>query len=318
MILKKFKYLKKKIKKKKKYKKNMQNNIPKVYFTKTITPERIVDIYKKLNISLEGKIAIKIHSGEDGNQNFLRPDLMKNIVKELSGQIVETNTAYNGQRNTTEKHRNLLKKHKWDPDYNVDILDSEGNEEIPISYGKQLTKNIIGSHLKNYKSILVISHFKGHGMGGFGGALKQLSIGMASSNGKALIHSAGKTSDPNECWKNLPTQDAFLESMADSAASIVNKYKGNIAFINIMKNLSVDCDCAARAKAPVMKDFGILASLDPVAIDTACIDLVINSDDPGKVPFLERVNSLHGTHTIDVAEEHGIGSKLYQLVDIDK
>jgi hypothetical protein len=296
----------------------MKNEIPKVYFTKIISPERIVEIYKKLGITLEGKVAIKIHSGEDGNKNFLGPDMMKNIVNELSGQIVETNTAYNGARNTTEKHKALLIKHKWDPDYKVDILDSEGIDTIEIPYGKQIKKNLVGSHLKNYNSILVISHFKGHGMGGFGGALKQLSIGMASNSGKANIHSAGKTTDVNEWFKYLPTQDAFLESMADAASSIVKKYEGRIAFINVMKNLSVDCDCNGRAKLPVMKDIGILASLDPVAIDTACIDLVINSDDPGKVSFLERVNSLHGTHTIDVAEEHQIGSKLYQLINIDK
>ena len=296
----------------------MQNDIPKVYFTSTITPERVVDIYKKLNIKLEDKIAIKVHSGEKGNRNFLGPDIMRKIVNDLKGQIVETNTAYPGQRNTTDKHRILLKDHKWDPEFKVDILDEKGTVELKID-GKQIKRNIVGSHIDDYKSLLVISHFKGHGMGGYGGALKQLSIGMASSNGKANIHSAGKTDSVEDCWKNLPTQDAFLESMADAAASIVNKFKGKIAFINIMKNISVDCDCAAKAKLPTMKDIGILASLDPVAIDTACIDLVINSDDPGKIPLLERINSLHGTHTIDVAEEfHKIGSKLYQLIDIDK
>ena len=244
---------------------------------------------------------------------------MRPMVEYVNGTIVECNTAYGGERNTTEKHLKTIERHGWNKYFDVDLMDKEGPDVVvPIPNGKILKEDFLGKNIENYDSMLVLSHFKGHPMGGFGGALKQLSIGMASSNGKALIHSAGKTSDPNECWKNLPTQDAFLESMADSAASIVNKYKGNIAFINIMKNLSVDCDCAARAKDPVMKDFGILASLDPVAIDTACIDLVINSDDPGKVPFLERVNSLHGTHTIDVAEEHGIGSKLYQLVDIDK
>ena len=296
----------------------MQNDIPKVYFTSTITPERVVDIYKKLNIKLEDKIAIKVHSGEKGNRNFLGPDIMRKIVNDLKGQIVETNTAYPGQRNTTDKHRILLKDHKWDPEFKVDILDEKGTVELKID-GKQIKRNIVGSHIDDYKSLLVISHFKGHGMGGYGGALKQLSIGMASSNGKANIHSAGKTDSVEDCWKNLPTQDAFLESMADAAASIVNKFKGKIAFINIMKNISVDCDCASKARLPTMKDIGILASLDPVAIDTACIDLVINSDDPGKVPLLERINSLHGTHTIDVAEEfHKIGSKLYQLIDIDK
>ena len=296
----------------------MQNDIPKVYFTSKITPERVVDIYKKLNITLKDKIAIKVHSGEDGNKNFLGPDIMRKIVNQLQGQIVETNTAYPGARNTTEKHRKLLEKHKWDPEFKVDILDEEGTVNLDIK-GKQLTKNIVGSHINNYESLLVISHFKGHGMGGYGGALKQLSIGMAANKGKANIHSAGKTDDVDKWMKNLPTQDAFLESMADAAASIVKKFEGKIAFINIMKNISVDCDCASKARLPTMKDIGILASLDPVAIDTACIDLVINSDDPGKIPLLERINSLHGTHTIDVAEEfHKIGSKLYQLIDIDK
>ena len=290
-----------------------------VYFTRDLTPQGVIKMYEALGTQLTGNIAIKIHSGEAGNQNYLRPDFMKPMVEYLGGTVVENNTAYGGKRNTTEKHLKLLKEHGWLDEFKFDLLDEEDNDIVlDIPNGKVIKKDYIGGHTSKYDSMLILSHFKGHPMGGFGGALKQLSIGMASSNGKALIHSAGKTSDPNECWKNLPTQDAFLESMADSAASIVNKYKGNIAFINIMKNLSVDCDCAARAKAPVMKDFGILASLDPVAIDTACIDLVINSDDPGKVSFLERVNSLHGTHTIDVAEEHQIGSKLYQLINIDK
>ena len=291
----------------------------KVYFTKTITPERVVDMFKILKKDLPGKIAIKIHSGEDGNKNFLRPDFMKKIVEYLHGRIVECNTAYPGQRNYTDKHKKLLEKHQWVPTYDVDLMDGEGEDLVlKIENGKILKENYVGKNLNNYDSMLVLSHFKGHQMGGYGGALKQLSIGVASTAGKAWIHSAGVTKDQVECWKKLPEQDKFLESMADAAGSVVKYFKGNMAFINVMKNMSVDCDCNGQAGAPVMKDVGILASLDPVAIDAACMELVINSDDPGKTKFLERVNSLHGTHTIDVANEIGYGTKNYELIDCDK
>ena len=291
----------------------------KVYFTKTITPERVVDMFKILKKDLPGKIAIKIHSGEDGNKNFLRPDFMKKIVDYLKGRIVECNTAYPGARNYTNKHEELLKEHKWNPEYNVDLMDGEPEDLVlEIPDGKAIKKNYVGKNIQNYKSMLVLSHFKGHQMGGYGGALKQLSIGCASTAGKAYIHSAGATLDQSECWQKLPEQDRFLESMADAAGSVVKYFNGNMVFINVMKNLSIDCDCNGQAGAPVMKDVGILASLDPVAIDTACMDLVINSDDPGKNKFLGRVNEMHGTHTIDVANQIGYGTKNYELVNLDK
>ena len=291
----------------------------KVYFTKTITPERLIDIYKKLEKDLPGKIAIKVHSGEDGNQNFLRPEFMKNIVDYLKGRIVECNTAGDGPRSTTEKHLKLLEKHKWIPLYDVDLLDSEQPDLIiEIPDGKAIKKNIIGSKIKNYDSMLIISHFKGHQLGGYGGALKQLAIGCASSAGKAYIHSGGATDDRIACWKQMAEQDKFLESMADAAGTIVRLFKGNMAFINVMKNISIDCDCNGKAEPPCMKDIGICASVDPIAIDVACLDLVKNCNDEGKEKLLNRVNEKHGTHTIDVAYEiGGIGNKEYELIDID-
>lgn len=292
---------------------------PKVYFTKTITPERVVEMYEAVGKKLEGPIAIKVHSGEKGNQNFLRPDFFRKIVDHLGGRIVECNTAYPGARNYTNKHEELLKEHKWNPEYNVDLMDGEPEDLVlEIPDGKAIKKNYVGKNIQNYKSMLVLSHFKGHQMGGYGGALKQLSIGCASTAGKAYIHSAGVTLDQDECWKKLPEQDRFLESMADAAGSVVKYFNGNMVFINVMKNLSTECDCNGQAGAPVMKDVGILASLDPVAIDTACMDLVINSDDPGKNKFLARVNEMHGTHTIDVANQIGYGTKNYELVNLDK
>ena len=292
----------------------------KVYFSKTITPERVIDMYEAVGKKLEGPIGIKVHSGEKGNQNFLRPDFFHKIVEHLHGRIVECNTAYPGERNYTDKHQKLLIEHKWNPDFDVDIMDAEPKDDVvlDIPNGKVLKKNYVGKNMKNYKSMLVISHFKGHQMGGYGGALKQLSIGFGSTAGKAYIHSAGVTTDQSECWKKLPEQDRFLESMADSAGSIVKYFNGNMVFINVMKNLSTECDCNGQAGPPVMKDIGILASLDPVAIDTACMDLVINSDDPGKSKFLDRVNEKHGTHTIDVANEIGYGTKNYELINLDK
>ena len=289
----------------------------KVYFTKEITSESLIKIFESLGKELKGKVAIKLHSGEDGNQNYLRPDFMKDLVEKLNATVVECNTAYPGARTNNEDHKKLLSKHGWDKYYNVDLMDSDGDIVLDIPNGKVIKKNYVGSHINNYDSMLVLSHFKGHPMGGFGGALKQLSIGCASRRGKAYIHSAGNSEDAETLWDNLPEQDLFLESMADASSTIVNHFKDNIAFINVMKNMSVDCDCCAVAEDPCMKDIGILASLDPVAIDKACIDLVTNSDDEGKEHFLERVNSRHGTHTIDVAEELGVGSKKYELVNID-
>ena len=290
----------------------------KVYFIKDITPENVVKIFERLGKELSGKVAVKVHSGEKGNQNYLRPEFMKPMVEHVKGTIVECNTAYEGARNNTEKHKKLIEEHEWNKYFNVDIMDEEGPDLVlDIPNGKVLKENFVGKNMANYDSMLVISHFKGHPMGGYGGALKQLSIGCASSEGKSWIHSAGKLKDQTILWDNLPEQDKFLESMADSASSVVKYFKGNMAFINIMCNMSVDCDCCAVAEDPCMKDIGILASLDPIAIDQACIDLVNKSDDPGKEHFLERVNSRHGIHTIEAAAELGFGSREYELINID-
>lgn len=289
----------------------------KVYFIRNITEENVVKIYEQLGIELQGKVAVKVHSGEKGNQNYLHPEFMRQIIARVNGTVVECNTAYEGERNTTEKHNKLMQEHGWTKYYNVDILDSEGPDiALKIPNGKVIKENYVGKHLSNYDSMLVISHFKGHPMGGYGGALKQLSIGVASSQGKAWIHSAGKIKDPNILWDNLPEQDLFLESMADAAQSIVDYFKDNIAFINIMCNMSVDCDCCAKAEDPCMSDIGILASLDPIAIDQACLDLVNNSNDPGKEHLLERINSRHGIHTIEAASNLGFGTRDYELIEV--
>ena len=293
----------------------------KVYFTKNISDESIVKLYQALNIELGGKIAVKLHSGEKGNQNYIRPEMVKKMVEHLNGTVVECNTAYGGARNSTEKHKELLKEHKWTEYFNVDIMDEkpENDIEIEIPNGKVLKKAIVGEHMQNYDSMLILSHFKGHPMGGFGGALKQLSIGCSSTRGKALIHSAGKTTDQFKVWGDLPEQNLFLESMAD-VASAVTKYfrnKKGIAFINILMNMSVDCDCCAVAEDPCIKDIGIVASLDPIAIDRACVDMVEKSNDPGKEHFMERVNSRNGTHTIDAAADLEFGTKNYEIIEID-
>ena len=290
----------------------------KVYFTRKLTPESVVEMFKALEINLPGKVAVKVHSGEEGNQNYLRPEFMKPMVDYVKGTIVECNTAYDGERNYTDKHKKLLENHGWSKYFDVDLLDAEGPDlELPVEGGKVLKQNYVGKNLANYDSMLVLSHFKGHPMGGYGGALKQLSIGCGSSAGKTWIHSAGKEKEQTKLWDNLPKQDEFLEAMADAASSVVKFFKGNIAFINVMCNMSVDCDCCAVAEDPCMKDIGILASLDPVAIDQACIDLVKKSNDPGKDHLLERINSRHGTHTIDVADEIGVGTKEYDLIEIE-
>ena len=287
-----------------------------VYFIKDITPENIVKIYKKLGKELTGKVAVKVHSGEKGNQNYLHPEFMRPIVEHVHGTIVECNTAYEGARNTTEKHQQLIKDHGWTDYFPVDIMDAEADTTLEIPNGKIIKQNFVGQNLNNYDSMLVLSHFKGHPMGGYGGALKQLSIGVASSAGKAWIHSAGKTKDQNELWSNVAEQDQFLEAMADAASSVVAHFNGNMAFINIMCNMSVDCDCCAVAEDPCMKDIGILASLDPIAIDRACVDLVKNSDDPGRGHLLERITSRHGEHTIEAAATLGFGSTDYELIEL--
>ena len=290
----------------------------KVYFCKKITPENVVKMYKALGRELPGKVAVKLHSGEEGNQNYLRPEFVKPMVEYVKGTVVECNTAYEGARNTSEKHKKLLEEHNWNKYFNVDLMDEEGPDKVlPVENGKVLKENFVGKDIEKYDSMLVLSHFKGHPMGGYGGALKQLSIGCASSEGKAWIHSAGQSKDQYSIWNNLPEQNKFLESMADAAGSVVRYFGDKIAFINIMANMSVDCDCCAVAEDPCMKDIGILASTDPIAIDQACIDLVKNSDDPGKEHFLERVNSRNGTHTIDAAAELGFGTKEYELINVE-
>ena len=288
----------------------------KVYFTKEITPESLVKIYEKLEKELTGNVAVKVHSGEKGNQNYLKPEFMKNIIEKVKGTVVECNTAYEGARNTTEKHIKLMEEHEWSKYYDVDIMDAEEDLELEIPNGKVIKTNYLGKNIQNYDSMLVISHFKGHPMGGFGGALKQLSIGCASTAGKCWIHSAGATKDQRPLWNNLPEQDTFLEAMADGAKSIIDYFNGNMAFINIMCNMSVDCDCCAKAEDPCMKDIGVLASLDPVALDKACVDLVKKSNDPGRDHLLERINSRHGTHIIDSAFELDCGTTEYELIVI--
>lgn len=284
----------------------------KVYFSKEITPEKVVELYKMVGKELSGRVAVKVHSGEQGNQNYLRPEFMRPMIEYVKGTVVECNTAYEGERNTTEKHRKLLENHEWTKYFDADLMDAEGEDlELEIPNGKVIQKNYLGKNIVNYDSMLVLSHFKGHPMGGYGGALKQLSIGCASSYGKAYIHGAG---NPKEIW--TADHDKFLEAMADSASSVVEYFKGNMAFINVMCNMSVDCDCCAVAEEPCMKDIGILSSLDPIAIDQACIDLVKNSEDSGKEHFLERVNSRNGTHTIDEAAKLGFGTKEYELIEI--
>lgn len=283
----------------------------KVYFSRELTKENVVNMYKKLGVDLKGKVAVKVHSGEDGNQNYLKPTFLEDIVKCVNGTIVECNTAYEGMRNTTKKHKELIKKHGWTELFDVDIMDEDDEVELKIPNGKVIKKNFVGKHLENYDSMLVISHFKGHPMGGFGGALKNISIGIASSHGKAYIHGAGV---PENLW--TADHDSFLEAMADADKSIVDYFKGNIAFINIMCNMSVDCDCCAKAEDPCMKDIGILASMDPVALDRACVDLVYNSDDLGKDHLIERIESRNGTHTIDAAYELGVGNKEYELIEV--
>ena len=290
--------------------------VSKVYFSKEITPENLLKMYDALNVELPGKVAVKLHSGEKGNQNFIKPEFVKAIVEKVNGTVVECNTAYEGARNTTEKHLKLMEEHGWSKYFDVDILDSEGEDILEIPNGQVIKKNIIGSHMKNYDSMLVLSHFKGHPMGGYGGALKQLSIGLASGSGKRYIHCAGKEDGSYEDMFKTD-HDKFLEAMADAASSITTYYKDKIVYINVMCNMSVDCDCCAKAEDPCMKDIGILASTDPVAIDQACIDLVYNSTDPGRDHLVERIESRNGLHTIDSAAKLNIGSKEYELINID-
>ncbi len=283
----------------------------KVYFTKTISPEKMIDMVKILNSELPGKVAIKLHSGEVGNQNFLRPEFMKPVIDYVDGTVVECNTAYEGMRNTTAKHWETMKKHHWTDYFKVDIMDADDEIEIPVNGGAVIHKNYVGANFENYDSMLVLSHFKGHPMGGYGGALKNISIGIASSYGKAYIHGAG---DPEKIWS--ADHDLFLRSMADAAKSVVD-YMPNILYVNVMCNMSVDCDCCAKAKDPTIRDIGILSSLDPVALDKACVDLVYSCDDPGKKDLIKRIETRNGTLTIDAAYEIGVGNKEYELIELD-
>lgn len=284
----------------------------KVYFSRTITPEMVVALCEKTGKKLPGKVAVKLHTGEVGNQNFIKPVFWKPAVEMVHGTVVECNTAYGGERDTTEQHIRTLEKHGWTKMFTVDLLDAEGPDmELSIPNGKRIKKNFVGKDLANYDSMLVLAHFKGHPRGGYGGALKQLSIGIASSAGKAYIHGAG---EPEKIWTS--EQDAFLESMADAASSIVDYFKGNILYVNVMKNLSVDCDCCAVAEDPCMKDIGILVSEDPVAIDQACMDLIYASEDPGRDHFIERVETRNGAHTIEAAEALGAGIREYELIEV--
>ena len=285
----------------------------KVYFSRTITPEKVLELYDMLGKTLDGRVAVKVHSGEKGNQNFLRPDFWRPVIERVGGTVVECNTAYDGARNTTERHKKLFEEHGWTKYFDVDLLDAEGPDlELEIPTGKVIKKNYVGKDIQNYDSMLVLSHFKGHPMGGFGGALKQLSIGVASSFGKAYIHGAGEV---EKIWSS--DHDSFLESMADAASSVVDYFKGNILYVNVMKNMSVDCDCCAIAEDPCIADIGILVSDDPIAIDRACVDLVYACSDPGKPHLIERIESRNGTHTIDAAEALGFGSTDYTLIEID-
>lgn len=284
----------------------------KVYFTREITPEKVVELYNALGVTLSGNTAIKLHSGEPGNQNFLRPEFWRPVIEKCGGTVCECNTAYDGGRDTTEKHKITLEKHGWNKYFKVDLLDEEGPDYVfDIPYGKAIKKNYVGKNITKYDSVLVLSHFKGHPMGGYGGALKQLSIGFASAYGKKYIHGVGV---PEDFWSS--DHDSFLEAMADAAKSVADYFKGNAAYINVMKNLSVDCDCCAVAKDPCMKDIGMLASTDPVAIDKACLDLVYASDDAGRSTLIERIESRNGIHTVDAAIELGIGSAEYELIEL--
>ena len=290
-----------------------------VFFTRQLTPDAVVRMYEALGVALPGKVAVKVHSGEKGNQNFLHPEFMRPMVEAVGGTIVECNTAYPGARNETEKHRKLLDEHGWTNYFRVDLLDAEEPDlELPVSNGRILRKNLVGGGIRAYDSMLVLSHFKGHPMGGFGGALKQLSIGCASSRGKAWIHSAGVTDDQEKVWSHVAKQEDFIDAMAEAASTVVELFRGKIAFVSMMCNLSVDCDCCSVAEDPCMNDIGILSSTDPVALDTACLDMIRQSKDRGRDHFLERVDSRMGARILDTAEALRAGSKRYRLVSLDE
>ncbi len=288
----------------------------KVWFIKNITPENLIKIYDQLEIPQKRNIAVKLHSGEEGNQNYLKPDFVKPLIEHVKGTVVECNTAYDGARDTTEKHIELMNKHGWSKYFKVDILDATEEMTLENKNGEMIKKNIVGKNLEQYDFMLVLSHFKGHPMGGFGGAIKNISIGLASSKGKRYIHTGGRE---NATYEDMfkTDQDIFLKSMADAAKTITDYYQNNIAYINVMCDMSVDCDCCKVAEDPCMKDIGILASKDPVALDQACIDLVYQSNDPGKDKLIERIESRNGLLTIESAEKQQVGSRQYERITID-
>ena len=293
----------------------------KVYFTKEITPESLVKIYKALGVEAQGRVAVKISTGEGGNTHYLKPTLIRNLVDEVNGTIVECCTAYPGSRMDKQKHWQTIHEHGFDSIFAVDLMDEFGEIRIPVQDKKHLKYNIVGNHLPNYDFMINLAHFKGHAMGGFGGVMKNASIGVASTNGKANIHSAGITSDPKEMWNHIDDQDGFLESMAAAAQAVHNYFSGRVIYINVMNNLSVDCDCDGHPAKPELKDMGIMASLDPVAVDQACLDKVFNyKGKPGddNKPLIERINRQHGTYITDYAEQIGLGSKKYILINLDK
>ncbi len=289
-----------------------------VYMTTEISPEAIIKLYKALGREVKGKVAIKISTGEPGGHNYLQPSLIADFVKLTDGTIVECNTAYDGRRSTTEEHRRAAEEHGFTKIAEVDIMDADGEVKLPVKGGKHLQFDIVGSHYPNYDFTVILSHFKGHAMGGFGGAVKNMSIGIASAGGKSHIHSAGKIDSPETLWTNLAEQDDFLESMAEAAKAVADHCGDNIIYISVANKLSVDCDCDSNPADPEMHDIGILASLDPIALDKACTDLVRSSDDHGKIHLIERIDSRHGMHTLDYGEKIGLGSQTYKLVNLDK
>ena len=293
----------------------------KVYMTKEITPESLVKIYKALGREANGRVAVKISTGEAGGNNYLKPTLIRQLVEEVNGTVVECNTAYPGKRNTVEAHWQTIHEHGFDSIFAVDLMDEFGEIRIPIQDKKHLKYDIVGEHLANYDFMINLAHFKGHAMGGFGGVMKNASIGVASTAGKTYIHTAGKVTDPNKLFQNLPEQDFFLESMAATAQAVHNYFSGRVIYINVMNNMSVDCDCDGHPAKPELQDMGIMASLDPVAVDQACLDMVFNYQGrPGddNKPLIERINRQHGTYITDYAEQIGLGSKKYELISIDR
>ena len=290
-----------------------------VWFSAGLDSDTVVRLYDAVGRQLPGRVAVKVHSGEKGNINFLRPEFWKPVIDHVGGRVVETNTNYNGERNTTEKHRAVLEYHGWSHYFDVDIMDEDGELALPVKEPLQISENLVGKNLMNYDSMLVLIHFKGHPRAGYGGALKQLSIGCASKNGKAVLHTGGIPGVKIWSPEAIANQEAFQRAMADAAYTVAEHFKDKLVYIAVMRNISVDCDCLAKAEPPCMKDIGILASLDPIALDTACFDLIYAAkDDPGQGHFLERVRSKNGDHLIDLALEHGFGTKEYELIDIDK